>query len=158
MISVRKKIHRIFRKSFSFLEEYPDIRQLALHVTKSHCLVNNDGKTVCLYCTSFQRERIYQVRNHILATHFNQPDHECKLCNKVFIEQFSLNSRKLYMFINTFLLFFIKHTYSKFILWISLFLDMKNVHLKERSYQCGEWCCFFLDFSTSFSSFFLKII
>ena len=95
MISVRKKIHRIFRKSFSVSEEYPDIRQLALHVTKSHCLVNNDGKTVCLYCTSFQRERIYQVRNHILATHFNQPDHECKLCNKVFIEQFSLNSRKL---------------------------------------------------------------
>ena len=110
MISVRKKIHRIFRKSFSVSEEYPDIRQLALHVTKSHCLVNNDGKTVCLYCTSFQRERIYQVRNHILATHFNQPDHECKLCNKIFIEQFSLNSRKLYLFINTFLLF-LKKTY-----------------------------------------------
>ena len=101
---------------FSFLEEYPDIRQLALHVSKAHCLVNNDGKTVCLYCTSFQRERIYQVRNHILATHFNQPDHECKLCNKIFIEQFSLNSRKLYLFINKFLLVLKKHTYSKLIL------------------------------------------
>ena len=98
---------------FSFLEEYPDIRQLALHVSKAHCLVNNDGKTVCLYCTSFQRERIYQVRNHILAAHFNQPDHECKVCGKIFIEQFSLNSH------------------------------ISNQHLKERSYQCGKFRFFF---------------
>ena len=81
------RIHGHLRKSCEICNEIcPSIRALAKHLAQKHCNVNEDGKIVCLYCNTFQRKVLYQVKYHILATHFNLPDHQCNICGKVFDE------------------------------------------------------------------------
>ena len=89
-------------------KECPDINFLAKHLVKEHCTLNAEGKTVCMYCNTFQRSHKRQVKYHILAVHFGQPEHKCTECDKTFIEQGLLKQH------------------------------VKNVHSDDRVFQCDK--------------------
>ena len=89
-------------------KEFIDTKTLAKHITLKHCEVSPEGKTICVYCPSVQKKRHLEVKSHIMAVHFNEPEHVCEECGKVFTE-----------------LALMKH-------------HIRSQHLKERPYQCDK--------------------
>ena len=89
-------------------KEFLDTKSLAKHLTLKHCEVTPEGKTICVYCPSIQKRKHRDIKSHIMAVHFNEPEHACEECGKVFTE-----------------LALLKH-------------HVKIQHLKERPYQCDK--------------------
>ena len=79
------EMHKHLKKSCELCsEEYPEIKSLARHIAIKHCNVSMEGKRECVYCQEFKRRQIRDMKYHILASHFNQPDHVCKICAQYF--------------------------------------------------------------------------
>ena len=78
-----KTQHKDAEKSCDICQEvFPEMFALARHMVSSHCK-KQGNKFVCLYCDSFQRVQSTDVRNHILAVHWQQENiyvscDECK--------------------------------------------------------------------------------
>ena len=103
--------HQDARKTCTICQEdCSDIQALARHMVQKHCETNDKNQYVCLYCNTFQRRRLRDVRNHIMAVHWEQPDIycTCKECGRVFEKQPELK------------------------------LHIKTAHQNERPFQCDK--------------------
>ena len=67
-------------------EEFPTFKIFIGHMAKEHCETNEEGNTVCCFCFKYNNREVRKVRDHILAKHFNCPNHRCKQCGKQFGE------------------------------------------------------------------------
>ena len=88
-----KTHHKDAEKSCDICQEvFPEIFALARHTVSSHCK-KQGNKFVCLYCDSFQRVQSTDVRNHILAVHWQQDNIyvSCEECQKVFEKPYMLH-------------------------------------------------------------------
>ena len=83
--------HKDKRKICEFCKkEFLDSKSLAKHLTLKHCEVSSEGKTTCVYCPMIfdrsEKRRQRDIKAHIMAVHFKEPEHECDECGKNFTE------------------------------------------------------------------------
>ena len=103
--------HKDAQKSCDICGEvFPESQALARHIVLQHCTMNDKKQYVCLYCSVYQRMRMRDVRNHIMAIHWEMKNvyFNCKQCEKVFEKSTSLKDH------------------------------IKTAHNNEKPYQCDK--------------------
>ena len=133
------KVHSHLKQSCDKCDETClTIRHLASHIAYKHCSKNEEGKTVCLYCTTFNRKRPLDLSYHILNKHFNQPNYKCSQCDRGFDTKHDFENH-------------IKITHSEeresfhcdkcpksFKSLLGMNLHVKNIHIGQTEAECKE--------------------